>query len=270
MSALRTYVKLKNAPKSDRKALLKEAKAARKSRVSNKGLGLARMDLDNEVKRVMTKQAMKEAGFVDVRLSQYAFISTYAGAEQGLNYIPLVGKGDSINERIGAKIKAKSVQIRGTIVAGTVDNAVDNIAMMLVLDRDPTGTHPAVSDILSGTEPGAYLNDQNRMRFAILRRWDYQLSCTGTTPSLATNAPNQIFVDEYYKFKGVEITYSGAASAGTGGIGDIKKNALYLMCIGTRGTTLTTSPVFLKGCDEDRTVVTNAAVLRFRFADIHG
>lgn len=266
----RTYVKLKNASKSDRKAILKEAKSARKARVSNKGLGIQRMDLDTEVKRVLTREAMKAAGYVDRRLDHYWFLSTWSAPGEGLNYIPLVAKGDSIQERVGAKIKAKSLQIRGTIVAGTIANSIDNISMMLVLDRDPTGTHPSVTDILNGTEPGYYLNDANRMRFAILRRWDYQLGCTGATPSSATDAPNQVFVDEYYKFKGVEITYSGASSAGTGGVGDIKKNAIYLMCIGTRGGDLTTSAVFLRGCDDDRTVATNAAVLRFRFADVHG
>ena len=108
----------------------------------------------------------KESGFVDLAAATYACNSTGL-----ITLIATVAQGTSVNQRVGKKIQWKSMQIRGTVQANatTVSN---NSAWLIVYDRRPTGSLPAITDVLSSATAISFTNDANSGRFQILKRWN--------------------------------------------------------------------------------------------------
>jgi len=166
--------------------------------------------------------ASRETGFVDVAAAAYNMDTT--GSIVLLNTIP---QGASVSQRVGKKVLLKSLQCRGSVAAnGTA--ILNDVAFMIVYDRRPTGSLPAITDILVSASSTAFNNDANSGRFQILKREDYTL--TGN-PLNATTITERTVVEGSF-FLGLKDMPTVFKAAGTGAIGDIEQGALYLLTVG--------------------------------------
>jgi len=163
-----------------------------------------------------------ETGYVDVTGGPHALDTT--GSVTLLN---TVAQGASVNQRVGKKVALKSLQIRGH--ARNNSTATDNdVAYLIVYDKRPTGTLPAVTDILVSANSAAFNNDANSGRFRIISRWDAALLGNNTAAANLTESFMKS-CDTYIPLKGLPTVYKAAA---TGAIGDIEEGALYLVTVG--------------------------------------
>lgn len=143
-----------------------------------------------------------------------------------------VQTGDTLNNRDGAVIHVKSLQLRGIAVytPGASATASTTAYLYVVQDRQCNGAAAAVTDVLTSSAMFKALgNVPNQYRFKILKRIVIPLTAqAGVTTAYNTqNCP----VDEYIKFpQPLEIRYT----ASTGAITDIASNNLFLLA-GTDG-----------------------------------
>lgn len=166
--------------------------------------------------------ASKETGFVDTVSAVYACDTT--GSVTLLN---TVAQGASVNQRVSKKIKLKGLQVRGNLQASTATTIAD-CAWMIVYDKRPVGTLPAIADILVSISTNALNNDANSGRFSILKRVDQVLIGNITTPATGLEAVDQ---DGYLDLKMRDTVYKAAT---TGAIADIEQGALYLVTLGNQ------------------------------------
>lgn len=195
--------------------MLARRKAFKRTRKSYKGLNRRGV-------------ASAETGFVDLASGAFAIDTTGTIA-----LIATVAQGASVNQRVGKKIIWKSLQMRGNSENSSTAGFND-CAMLIVYDKRPTGSLPAITDVLATANSGAFNNDANSGRFRILKREDWvmvsrPLNLTGTESSAVSN-------DFYLNLKGLPCVYK---AAGTGAIGDIEEGALYCITVGDKaaGTT---------------------------------
>lgn len=161
-----------------------------------------------------------ESGFVDLAVNTYACDTT--GAIELLATVP---QGTSVNTRVGKKIRWKSIQCRGRYSVNSATIFTD-IAMLVVYDKRPTGSMPAITDILVTANPRAFNNDANSGRFRILKRVDFCMTGNSTAPATGNEAFD---ADFFLDLKGLKGVFK---AAGTGQIGDIEEGALYLVTVG--------------------------------------
>jgi len=185
-----------------------------------------------------------ETGYVDLALAPYAMDTT--GSVTLLN---TVAQGASVSQRVGKKIQMRGLQCRGYMQNNSAGIAND-VAFLIVYDKRPTGSLPAVTDILVAANAAAFNNDNNAGRFTVLKRCDELL--LGNSNAAAN------YLDSMYKgndfFLDLKNRQTVYKAAGTGAIGDIEEGALYLVTVGN--TTAGTSAAVL------------AAAFRMRFKDI--
>ena len=206
------------------------------------------------VQRAETAIAMKNAGYIDTNWTSVAFLNSNGAAV--VQQIGIVAMGAAITQRVGAKIKWKSVQIRGKIYPNAGSTTTSLGSLLIVYDRYPKGDAvPTPSQILASASSLSLLQDSNRTRFVIVRRLDFVCGpANGSGPQVENSV---YFVDEYIKLRGLSATYIGSdAGVGSGGMGDIRTGALYALPIG----------------DSDGSTghVTADLNMRVRFADIQG
>jgi len=132
------------------------------------------------VQRAETALAMKNAGYVDVTDTAYSFVTGTT-----VKQIGVVKIGSAITQRIGGKIKWKSIQVRGVIQPESASAAPTLSSLIFVYDRYPQGDVPAVTAILATASSMSLLQDSNRSRFVIVRRLDY---VTGPATGMAAAA----------------------------------------------------------------------------------
>lgn len=170
-----------------------------------------------------------ETGFLDVATATYAFDTT--GSVTLLNTVP---QGASVSQRVGKKIVLTSLQVRGN----TFNNSAalwNDVAMLIVYDRRPTGALPAITDILNSVSSVSMNNDANSGRFVIVKRSDFVM--IGNTTAAANISESAVVDASAYIPLGNKPTVYKAAA--TGAIGDIEQGALYLVTVGAvaAGTT---------------------------------
>jgi len=169
--------------------------------------------------------------------------------------------GTGFYNRIGARIRTKSIEIRGTITPslGNAAAVADQFARIMVLyDRQPNGALPSTADILldyqsagaTTTTARSGLNMNNRDRFLVLRdRKMYlpPLGVNGATPAKIQNInvnPNQgngdLTYHEYIRCKDLETHYK----ASSGVIGDVATGAFVVLVISDGDTNATSAYQF--------------------------
>lgn len=164
--------------------------------------------------------ASKETGYVDLALQTYNCDTTGT-----ITLIATIAQGASVNQRVGKKILLKSLQCRGSVRNGTTAT-LNDVAVLIVYDRRPTGSLPAITDILDTATSRSFNNDANSGRFKILKRSDFVLS--GIPATTNGDGPSCNF-DWFLKLHSLPETFK---AAGTGAIGDIEEGALYLVTVG--------------------------------------
>jgi len=163
--------------------------------------------------------ASKETGYVDLALANYPLDTTGS-----VTLIATIAQGTAVTQRVGKKVLLKSIQIRGS-VSNNSAATVNDVAYLIVYDRRPTGSLPAVTDILDTASSRSMNNDANSGRFKILRRVDCALVGNITTYTESTMKS----IDDYIKLNKLPMVFK---AAGTGAIGDIEEGALYLVTVG--------------------------------------
>lgn len=183
--------------------------------------------------------ASKETGYVDLAPAVYDINTTGS-----VTLIATVAQGAAVTQRIGKKAIWKSLQFRG-YASNDSTAAVNDIAMLIVYDRRPTGALPAVTDIIvTPANSNSMNNDANSGRFKILKRWDTMLigPVTGTIATQQLTECSAVSADFYLKLRGLPVVYKAAA---TGAIGDIEEGALYMVLVGSQAAG--TADAFLSG-----------------------
>lgn len=153
--------------------------------------------------------------------------------------IPTIAQGTNVNQRVGKKIEYSSIQIRGNIIAGTAATAPGNVAFYLVYDKQPTGSLPAITDVLETASALSFLNDNNSDRFLILKKHRLMVIGDGDTTN-GQNCCTAYDVDMFIKLKH-KVIYK---SLGTGAIGDFNYGALYGLVVGNLSSTANVFPVW--------------------------
>jgi len=180
----------------------------------------------SSVQRAETAIAMKNAGYVDNTFSDQ--FNTVAIVKQ----IGIVAQGTTISQRVGAKIKWKSIQVRGTVAPQSTQTKPELATLLFIYDRFPGTAVPTAAEIVLGPSSTGMLNDGNRQRFVILRRLDFVVGPYNPVTATGGAVSNSVyFVDEYIKLRGLMATYIGAT--GSGALGDIRTGALYCVSLGT-------------------------------------
>lgn len=170
--------------------------------------------------------ASKETGFVDTALASYNMDTTGS-----IVLIPTIAQGASVNQRIGKKIVLKSLQARGQVFNGST-GSINDVAFLIVYDKRPTGSLPAITDILVTATAASMNNDANSGRFQILKREDFLLvgNITGTPATQSLTETSAMSADFFLDLKMKPEVFK---AAGTGAIGDIEEGALYLVTVGS-------------------------------------
>lgn len=206
------------------RSLYRSAKSTRASRaVTSARRYVATSSRYNRSVRGLNRRGVSspDTGYVDVANTAYNFDLT--GSIVLLNTI---AQGASVNQRVGKKCVLKSIAMRGA----AVNNAAalyNDCALLIVYDRRPTGSLPAITDILVSAASVSFNNDTNSGRFSILKRADFMLV---GAPSITTGTEmSACSADFFLSLKGLPVV---AKAAGTGAIGDIEEGALYLITVG--------------------------------------
>lgn len=155
----------------------------------------------------------------------------------------LIQAGTGSWNRIGKRIKMKSLRIRGYAsfltqpTFATGDAVVSGFRMVVVYDKQSSGAAVPTFDTIfgttnqSGTEATTYVTDppkyDNMERFTVLRDCLIQaptmpIVSFGTGPNTTVYS----FVDEYIKLKGLDTVFLGQTNPMT--IADISTGALYV------------------------------------------
>lgn len=141
-----------------------------------------------------------------------------------IRLINTVAQGASVNERIGKKFYMTHATYRGSWGSNSATVASDSAAM-LVYDKRPTGSLPAITDILVTANSRSFVNDDNAGRFQILKRWDRTLiGVSGANSASAHTFDGTCRLNKLVVNK----------AAGTGAIGDIEQGALYFVTVGNQ------------------------------------
>lgn len=216
------YGKFKNMTLADVKSAMRSSRSLKRYRKQKVYRGLNRRGV-----------ASAETGYVDTAIATYNCDTTGSIA-----LIPTIAQGASVNQRVGKKVMLKNLQIRGQVQAGTAGTIAD-YAVIIVYDRRPTGSLPAVTDILVTANSNSFNNDANSGRFKIIRRWDGVVLSASGAP---TNSLAAVDFSQFIKLKGLPMVFK---AAGTGAIGDIEEGALYILTVGSQaaGTAAASAPL---------------------------
>jgi len=163
----------------------------------------------------------QETNYVDLVAATYVCDTTGS-----ITLIATVAQGASVSQRIGKKIRWESIQMRGQSSANSLSTISDGAAI-IVYDKRPTGSLPAITDILVSASSNSLNNDNNSGRFQILRRLNWLHLGNSSTPATGREGYD---INEFVNVKRPCIFKSAA----TGAIGDIEEGALYLVTVGNQ------------------------------------
>lgn len=138
-----------------------------------------------------------------------------------------ITQGDANNNRDGSVVQVKSVQIQGRVanIPAAAATSAGIAYIWVVLDRQPNGAAPTVTDYLIGTTaPTALPLVNNQYRFKTLGKIVIPLN---SQAGVTTAYNNQSMPVEWYKsFKTpIEVRFNG--NAGT--VADVTTNNIHLI-----------------------------------------
>lgn len=142
----------------------------------------------------------------------------------GITELNCVRLGSAYYNRIGSKIKVKSIRVAFDLQGNSDASPFANtVRYMLIYDRQPNGAFPAMTDILGINDSGlatntpyASINIANRSRFSVIR---------DKVVEIDTARQMIVHVDEFCPYA-ADVEFKTNA----GNIGDISTGAIYLVC----------------------------------------
>lgn len=175
-------------------------------------------------KRGAAKLQRQELKVFDTAL---AFNFDATGEVPATGQLCFVQTGDTLNNRDGAVIMVKSLQIRSRWLHAPAASATaaGTIYLYIVQDRQANGAAAAVADVLTSTDLGVALgNVPNQYRFKILRKIAMNVNAAAGATTAYNNTAGCI--EEYIKFSPpLEIRYTASAGA----ITDLASNNIFLI-----------------------------------------
>lgn len=171
-------------------------------------------------------------------------VATYQANTTGsITLLALPILGSDFNQRIGRKIFLRSLYVRGSVkiensgVASAIVTPSQQARMIILLDKQPNGAAPAITDILVSAHPASQLNLNNRDRFNIIKDKCYTFGpytvSTTATQSFAAVGGGIIYNVKMYKKLKCDMIFN-ATNGGT--IADINSGALYMVWIGDQAS----------------------------------
>lgn len=162
--------------------------------------------------------------FVDTAPASYGCDST--GTVTLLNG---VATGTDFTNRIGRRIRNLSLELVGFLYPESqTTTQMDLCRVLIVLDKQPNGAIPAITDVLTSSTSLAGRNLNNAKRFTILK--DDMMECgsfsTTATQAVASAPTTQRLV--YHLPLGMETEYLNTTSA----ITSISTNSIVLLTVG--------------------------------------
>lgn len=214
--------------------------------------------------RIAAKQQLskyapnKERKFSDRDVSGYQVSSA---GQFSLLHVPTLGS--DFTNRIGRKTNPKSLYIRGkleitktaSVATATVGSTLNRL--IILLDNQPNGAVPAVTDLLSSASPSSQLNPNNRDRFRIIKDKVYALdACVieNIGPNVENSWNRTIIPIKIFKKLKFETIFNSQDDAT---IASINTGALYMFWIGNAG---------FQGNEADWVITANLST-RVRFDD---
>lgn len=160
--------------------------------------------------------------------------------------------GTGLSNRAGSAITMKSIRVSGGIVRSgetSITGGIDYLRVMVIYDRQPTGSFPSLSTVLAdvdwngvlSTSSMSGINPNNMRRFTTFM--DLRLNVVDDNTLISTNLSSSVAsgnhdsemynFDRFIKLKGAETIYNQTNSNTIGGI---TTGALYLLAIGNNDT----------------------------------
>lgn len=172
----------------------------------------------------LVRRIGQEVNFVDTAAATYDMNTTGTIA-----LLATIAQGAAQTQRIGRKILLKSIQVRGEAHSDSTTVTATG-SWMIVYDKRPTGSLPAITDILVSANSKSFTNSVNVGRFQIIARKNYSFAGNNTTAG-QQDSKTIYFVDKFIKLSKRMVF----KAAGTGAIGDIEQGALYFVTVGNTG-----------------------------------
>lgn len=177
--------------------------------------------------------SMVERKYIDATVTS-AFVSTTAS----IDHISAITQGPGAIQRIGSKVLIRSIQCKGCFrQENAVDGAVSlnsppqSIRLLVIIDKQPNGATPAITDVLESNSVFSPINMAYRDRFIVVK--DKLLTLGGVA---TTATANQISYGgecikniNFYKKLRFVMTFANVA---TGTIADVRTNALHWIMLG--------------------------------------
>jgi len=177
-------------------------------------------------KRVQASSA--ELKFKDTTKAQTALAS--AGTIFNDTLVGMV-EGNTDSTRIGNRITARSVMVRGTAKMAATAAATDTsqtVRIIVYLDRQANGATAAVGDILASADYRSFNNLDNSDRFRTLAEEVIDMHLSGATPSGAAYTYGETSKSFFLKAKlNLDIKFKGNA----GSVADLSSNNIGVLVI---------------------------------------
>jgi len=170
------------------------------------------------------RRAKDERKVIDVDPASYNANTTGV-----LTLLNGVATGTDFTNRIGRKIRLKSIYIRGYCQPEDQTTGNNLARMIVVYDMQSNGAAPTVTDILKSATSVAQLNLDNRDRFKVLIDKQLAMGQFDSTTAGATNAAAPtIHQIKKYKKLNLEVLFNGTAAT----VGSIATGSIYMLTIG--------------------------------------
>jgi len=186
----------------------------------------------------VVRDATKLTSSSELKVADLTVANYVADTTGAVTLLAVPVLGSDMTNRIGRKIKLKSVYIRGLLQREST--AVDTVhdaclcRLMLVYDKQPNGAAPAITDILVTASSISQLNLNNRDRFQILKdkQWVVGPYWTNTVATQSFGIADRVcYPVKIYQKLDLEMIFN---STNGGTIADVNSGAFYLVTIGHR------------------------------------
>lgn len=175
-----------------------------------------------------------------------------AGEVMTTGTINTIVQGVTESTRIGRKINVTKIMWNWNVflkATTVVANTIDNVRMILFLDKQCNGATAAVGDLLETADYQSFNNLANKDRFVVL--YDKKLTFTAAAGGGNTTSTAQWIGAQrhgsFHKSCNIPIEYDNEAP--TGAIGTIRSNNLAVLLISESGHCSLTSQIRLRFTD---------------------
>lgn len=164
------------------------------------------------------KDRFTRAHYNDYGTNVFYFTTGHLGS---IVHLTDINQGTSYYDRVGKRIKFKSVQLHGVIYWGPLAPTYPLLCTLFIIwDRYPSTTLPSISDIIYPASAIGFNHDDNSDRFRFLYRKSFGVSFTMQDP---------IPLDIYLDLKGCNAEYGSATN---GQYGNVRYGALLMLTMG--------------------------------------